>query len=107
VSAGAPLGPKRLRLTAAAERDLEGILRHLAEVAGLEVALREAGRLDAGLSRLAALGHSGVSREWLRPRLRMHVMGDHCVYFRTEQADMLVLRVLHGRMDLAGLRFEG
>jgi plasmid stabilization system protein ParE len=100
------LGPKRLFLTAAAERDLDGIALRLAEEAGPEVALRYAARLDAQLAKLAALGHSGVSRDWISAGLRMHIVASHCVYFRITDTETRVLRILHGRMDVEAAAFD-
>jgi toxin ParE1/3/4 len=100
------LGPKQLRLTAAAERDLDEIARHLEQQAGTAVALRFATRLDATLVRLAALGHSGVARDWVAPGLRLHVVGRWCVYFRVTTTETLVLRILHGHRDVGAIRFD-
>ena len=100
------LGPKHLHLTAAAGRDLETIALYLAEQAGVEVALRYAAHLDAELTKLASLGHSGVSREWLGAGVRLHVIDNYGAYFRVTDTDTIVLRVLHGRMDASAIVFE-
>jgi len=100
------LRPRRLRLTAAAERDLDDTAAWLAREAGLRIADRSAERMDKALTRLAGLGHAGVGRDWLAPGLRMHPVDAYAVYFRIDGADMTVLRVLHGRMDVAAARFD-
>ena len=38
-------------------------------------------------------------RDDLRPGLQMATSGRHCVFFEADQARILVVRVLHDRMD--------
>jgi toxin ParE1/3/4 len=44
---------------------------------------------------------TGVSRnrDDLRPGLQMATSGRHCVFFEADQSRILVVRVLHERMD--------
>lgn len=39
------------------------------------------------------------NRDDLRPGLQMVTSGRHCVFFEADQSRMLVVRVLHDRMD--------
>jgi toxin ParE1/3/4 len=39
------------------------------------------------------------SRDDLRPGLQMASSGRHCVFFEADQSRILVIRVLHDRMD--------
>ena len=39
------------------------------------------------------------NREDLRPGLQMATSGRHCVFFEADQSRILVVRVLHDRMD--------
>lgn len=39
------------------------------------------------------------NREDLRPGLQMATSGRHCVFFEADQSRILVIRVLHDRMD--------
>jgi plasmid stabilization system protein ParE len=100
-----PLGPKTLRLTAAAEQDLDDIVIHLAAEAGRDVALRFASHLDAEFTKLSALGHS-VSREWVSPQLRLHIIGNYCVFFRLTDTETRIVRLLHGHRDMNAIIFE-
>lgn len=102
----ASLSPKRLRLTAMAEQDLDEIAAYLDREDGPEVADRFADHLDAELTKLADLGHSGVTREWLGAGVRLHVIGNYGAYFRVTETDTIVLRVLHGRMDVSAIVFQ-
>jgi len=47
------------------------------------------------------LGSTVVSRnrDDLRPGLQMATCGRHCVFFEADQSRVLVVRVLHDRMD--------
>lgn len=101
------LGPKTLRLTRAAEADLDEISDHIADEAGVEIATRFADRIDTELTKLAELGHSGASREWVSPGLRLRTIGIYCVYFRVSPAETLIVRVLHGSRDVSQIVFDG
>jgi toxin ParE1/3/4 len=50
---------------------------------------------------LAAFPHIGRKRDDLRPGLRGFPVGDYVVIYRVENADVLILHVLHGRRDIA------
>lgn len=39
------------------------------------------------------------SRDDLRPGLQMATSGRHCIFFEAEQSRVVVVRVLHDRMD--------
>lgn len=101
-----PLGPKTLRVTRAADADLNEIIDYLEEEAGTAVAGRFADRLDAELAKLAHLGHSGVSREWIGPGLRLTIFASYCIYFRLTDDETIVVRVLHASRDVSQIPFE-
>lgn len=102
----APVGPKQLQVTNPARADIDGALAYLTREASLQVALDFADRIDDTLSQLAAVGHSGVSREWLSPGLRMTVLGRYCIYFRVTPAETRIIRFLHGARDVSQIVFE-
>jgi toxin ParE1/3/4 len=99
-------GPKKLVLTRAAEADLDAIIDYIADEAGTEIAYRFADRIDAELAQLAELGHSGVSREWVSPGLRLTTIGVYCIYFRVAPSETLIVRVLHGSRDVSQIGFD-
>jgi plasmid stabilization system protein ParE len=39
------------------------------------------------------------SRDDLRPGIQMATSGRHCIFFESDEARVLVVRVLHDRMD--------
>lgn len=100
------LAPKSLHVTAPARAEIDQTLRHFASEAGIEVPLRFADKIDVDLFRLAATGHSGVTREWLSPGLRTHVLGDYCVYFRVTDTETCIVRFLHGHRDVSAIMFD-
>lgn len=102
----APLSPKRLDISDAARADIRGAIGYLAREAGNEVAARFLEHIDAELMKLAELGHGGVSREWISPGLRLHVIGQYCVYFRLTDAATRIVRVLHGARDVNAASFD-
>lgn len=101
------LGPKTLRLTRASEADFDSIVDYIADEAGDATAQRFATALDAELTKLALLGHSGVSREAVSSGLRLTVFGNYCIYFRLTDDDTIIVRILHGARDIRQISFEG
>lgn len=101
----APLGPKQLHVTAPARADIDEVLDYLATEASLETALRFADRIAKEFDRLAAIGHSGVSREGVSPGLRMTIIGRYCVYFRVTPTETRNIRFLHGARDINAIVF--
>lgn len=102
-----PLGPKALHVTAPARSDIDDALDYLAREASLRVALDFADEIGRELTRLADVGHSGVSREWLSPGLRMITVGRYCLYFRVTDTETRIIRVLHGARDVSHIIFPG
>ena len=100
-----PLSPKRLDISDAARADIRATIQHLAEKAGGEIATRFLQRIDDELIALAELGHSGVSREWISPGLRLHILGDYCIYFRVTDRETGIVRFLHGARDVSAIVF--
>jgi plasmid stabilization system protein ParE len=89
-----------------ARGDIREVITYLAERADIEVAERFLERIDAELITLADLGHSGVSREWVSPGLRMQVLGDYCVYFRVTGDETRIIRFLNGSRDVSAIVFD-
>ena len=102
----APLGRKTLVVSGSARADIDHVLAQIAVAAGIDTALRFADKIDVELARLAWLGHSGVSREWLSAGLRLTVMGDYCIFFRVTPTETRIVRFLHGAMDIEAVAFE-
>ncbi|AGY58133.1 plasmid stabilization system protein [Gloeobacter kilaueensis JS1] len=52
------------------------------------------------LEKLAVLGITGASREWVSPGLRAFPYRERCFYFRIDDDSFVLLRVLHGKQDV-------
>jgi toxin ParE1/3/4 len=98
--------PKRLDISDAARADIRETITYLSKEAGREVVARFLQRIDAELISLARLGHSGVSRERISPGLRLHVLGNYCVYFRVTDSETRIVRFLHRARDVNAIAFE-
>jgi toxin ParE1/3/4 len=55
---------------------------------------------------LASSGHHGAPREWISPGLRAFPYKNRCIYFRTIEGHLRVLRILHGRQDVTREMFS-
>jgi toxin ParE1/3/4 len=50
---------------------------------------------------------SGAAREQFAPGLRAGFVGNYVVYYRPDQRDLVVVRVLHGARDAVALAEHG
>ena len=87
------------RLTPAALRDLEGIWRYTVQQWGVAQAERYLDTLNASFESLAHAPLSAPACEHIRPGYRRQQVERHAVYYRIEDASVIVVRVLHERMD--------
>jgi plasmid stabilization system protein ParE len=100
-----PLGQKTLVLSGPARNDISATISYVSRDAGIDKAIYLADLFDRELAKLARIGHSGASREWLSPGLRLTVIGQYSVYFRVTETKTTVVRVLMGARDLQGIDF--
>lgn len=90
---------KRLDLARIARTDLDAIRRYSVRTWGEP---QTAHYLDALRDTLKGLVRgTAVSRrrDDLRPGLHMAVSGRHCIFFEADDTRVLVVRILHDRMD--------
>lgn len=62
--------------------------------------------LSAHLQSIARLGHSGVSRDNIRPGLRLATHGRYNIFFRVTDTETLIVRVVHSARDARRLQFD-
>jgi len=78
-------------------------VRHidLTEIAGADLkSIRRYSQRTWGPDRTAQyMAALRDNRDDLRPGLQMAISGRHCVFFEADQSRILVVRVLHDRMD--------
>jgi len=87
------------RLTPAAEHDLESIWTYTARQWGIEQASRYLDALTATFSELAESPRTAPGCEHIRSGYRRFGVERHMVYFRMSDDGILIVRVLHARMD--------
>lgn len=87
------------RLTPAAERDLEAIWRHTAQHWSLEQANRYTDLLVTAFSDLAQFPKIAPACDHIRPGYRRRGIGRHMIYFRITEYGIVVVRILHDRMN--------
>lgn len=91
---------KGLRVSVAAERDLDDIWHYVATNSG---SLERANKfVDAITQRLSVLEHSpkaGTIRTEIDPDLRGLPVGDYIVYYRENKRWVIIARIIHGNRD--------
>lgn len=89
-----------LRLTPAALRDLEDIWRYTAREWGVAQAAHYLDVLNVTFEALAAAPFAAPACDHVRPGYRRQRVERHAVFYRVEGDTLLVVRVLHERMDV-------
>jgi toxin ParE1/3/4 len=87
------------RLTPAAERDLETIWTHTCQQWGVEQANRYTDILTATFAELAQSPKTAPSCDHIRSGYRRRSIERHMIYFRITAYGVVIIRVLHDRMD--------
>ncbi|PIB94567.1 type II toxin-antitoxin system RelE/ParE family toxin [Caulobacter sp. FWC2] len=82
-------------------RDLDRIFSAISENNGLNVATAQVSRIENALQRLGAFPNLGRNRSDLRPALRTLSVKPWTVLYRVKGEDVIILRVLDERPDLA------
>ena len=91
----------KLRLRAAAVRDMDGIFDYSLTMHGAAAAEAYARELYGAMERLLDFPELGAGRDELRPGLRSLPAGEHRISYRVERRTISVARVLHEAMDAA------
>lgn len=84
-------------------RDLERIFRDISANNGDAVAVTQLNRIEAALERLGVFPNLGRDRSDVMPGLRALSVSSWEVMYRVREEDVLVSRVLDGRMNIAAL----
>ena len=91
----------RIELTKEAERDLINIFLFGVEHFGVVQAERYSSLLTAKIESAAANPSFGADYDFVRSGLLRYEAKSHAIYYRQTSDGILVLRILHGRMDPA------
>ena len=87
------------RLASRAEADLAGIADYTIETFGIEQARRYRDEFETCFRNLVTNPRSGRSAERLAPGLRRLEHRSHVVFYVEDGTGVLIVRVLHARMD--------
>lgn len=89
------------RLTPAAERDLEAIWQYTCDQWSVEQAHRYIDKLSAVFAELADAPKTAPACDHIRSGYRRRGIERHVIYFRTTTYGIVVVRILHDRMDVS------
>lgn len=92
----------KLALNPAAEQDLSDIFDYSADTWGTDRAVAYLRMLQAAIERLLRFPELGRSAEAVAPGLRILSAGSHIVIYRLLPETVVVIRILHQRMDIDG-----
>lgn len=97
----------RLRIRAAALRDLADIWSYSARSWGVEQADNYLTSINHQIEHLRERPMLGTDCSHIRPGLRRVGSGSHHLYFRVDRELLEIIRILHRRMDADRAAFEG
>jgi toxin ParE1/3/4 len=90
---------KRLELTEIARTDLKSIQRYSQRIWGAQRTEQYMGALRDTMKALTTGTIVSRERNDVRPGLSIVASGRHCIFFEGDESRILVVRVLHDRMD--------
>lgn len=90
----------RLTLTPRAERDLDEIWRYTRAEFGAAQAAAYLRRLGGAMERLCGTPFSAPEVSELGDGVRKKSVGAHRLFYKVDDTAVIVLRVLHARMDI-------
>jgi len=94
-------------LTNAAKADLRNIAKFTEERWGREQRKHYLKGMDDTFRRLADSSALGVSCEYIAPDLRKHPFQSHVIYYDiASTTEIVIVRVLHKRMDVSQVPFD-
>jgi toxin ParE1/3/4 len=88
----------RLRLTAAAKRDLDDIWLYIARDSE-DAANRYIDEIVTRFAVLRSAPEMGRARNELKPGLRSHAVENYVIYYRQNRNTVSIMRVVHGARD--------
>lgn len=90
---------KRLDLTEIARADLQSIRRYSVRTWGRDQTTNYMNALRDTLKGIAGGTVAMRRRDDVRLGIQMATSGRHCIFFESDEVRVLILRVLHDRMD--------
>ena len=91
---------KRIRVSALAEQDLDGIWYYAAKNSGsIDIADRIIDSIAAAFSLFARVPEAGTARDEIDPGVRGFPVGSYIIYYRVIGSYIVISRVIHGMRD--------
>lgn len=94
----------RLDLLPGAIADMDAIWDYTATHWGERQARTYLAALNARMQGLLHFPHMGAAQDWLHPGLRRVGEGSHSIYYLPKEDSVLIVRIIHERMDVASVR---
>jgi len=95
-----PEASRRIVLSPRAKQDFIDILRYTGETWGPEQLHAYRNKLNGALQRIARNPSTGSRAPELPETHRLYFIGSHVIIYRTQDASIAVVRILHQRMSL-------
>ena len=88
------------RLLKISEADLDDIWKYTCETWGIRQASKYLRQLKKRIEALSRNPQIGLQCNWIAEGLRSFHEGRHLIFYRIEKKGIVILRVLHDRMDV-------
>jgi toxin ParE1/3/4 len=88
------------QLSEKAMDDLRAIARYTQEKWGRDQRNKYLYMLDAGFNAIAQQPEIGIACDYIRIGYRKHPVGRHLIFYRQSGDRIIIVRILHERMDL-------
>jgi toxin ParE1/3/4 len=95
------MSSRKLRFTSEARFDIRAILRYGRKIWGEKRRDAYSEQLNAAIASLTRFPNLGTNRDDISPGLRSIPVGEHVVYYRIGPHSIVIIRILHGTMDVA------
>ena len=102
-----PSRKRTVHLSPEADEDLIEIWGYLAREASERVADRQLHEIDVACARLKAWPNSGRRRDELLTGMRSVPSRPYVIFYRIQDDAVEIVRVLHGRRDIASIFADG
>lgn len=91
---------KTLIVAPRAQRDLTEIFSYIAHDNN-QSAHRFLDEITNKLEWIARTNFAGVNRDWIRAGLRACIFKKRCIYFRSDETTVSIVRIVHERQDIS------
>ena len=97
---------RNLRFTPEARSDLREILRYTQRAWGLNQRTKYSSNMNIAIGHLIEFPELGHVRMTATSEVRVHELKEHVIVYRFTETEVVILRLMHQRMDIADLFVE-